>query len=312
MLGGFSMQDGGKIQYAYFLKNWVFDPENLDFLKRNARSVKVSEYNPDMKGSLFCPQCNVPVFRSPERRNYDRRGRMAHFVHSRRHPSRCELRTLQGEGKRYENEEIARKAIEDGELVIIRGFMREKPRFFGDEQSNKYQDGAIEDQNGGLASVSIGRHLGEEFNLPSVYTTVRGICTSFDKNLDKHFLLPGLETPARLRKILKDINLISDTVDRPGLYYAKITHSANAGSTERNIRLTMLEYHQRRAQKDFSLKMMDLDSREHGIDDDSAGKIVLIFGKIVKSGIGLAFDKPGWGEICVLPEKYHDLIKGLN
>jgi hypothetical protein len=304
--------DGGKIQYAYFLKDWVFDPQKTEFLKENAIPVKVSEYTSDMKCSIFCPECCVPIFRTPENKDYDRRGRQAHFAHSRNHPSVCGLRTLPGEGKRYENEEVAKQAIENGELVIVRGFLREKPNFLGSEQSNVYQAGAIENQDGGLTDVPIARHFGEKFQLPSVYTTVRGICWSFEENLDKYFFLPGQDGAKQLRKIIKDVNSVSETTAKPGLYFGKISYSQNMGSTERNVRLTSFLYNPRESQKDFSLKMIDLNSRDHGIDDDCKGRIVLIFGQIVKNGIGLCFENPKWGEISLLSEKYNDIIYSLN
>jgi len=55
---------------------------------------------------------------------------------------------------------------------------------------------------------------------------------------------------------------------------------------------------------DFYLKISDEKSREKGVDDNAEGKVVLIYGKIITSGIGLAIEKMGYGEWGVLPPKY--------
>ena len=38
------------------------------------------------------------------------------------------------------------------------------------------------------------------------------------------------------------------------------------------------------------------------------GKIVIMFGTVTESGIGLSIEGVGWGEFAVLPDKYADLL----
>lgn len=70
----------------------------------------------------------------------------------------------------------------------------------------------------------------------------------------------------------------------------------------------MLEYRRNNECHDFCLKATDEDSQEHGIDNDSKGKIVLMYGKITVSGLGLCIEHLGWGEFAVLPQKYVHLL----
>jgi hypothetical protein len=116
-----------------------------------------------MKGHIFCPECCVGLFRSPEDKEYNSLGKKAFYSHSRSHTPECSLRVKKAEEKKFENEELAKKAIDEN-------------------------------------------------------------------------------------------------------------------------------------------------SQEHGIDDESPGKIVIIFGKITESGIGLCIERFGWGEFAVLPDKYTHLL----
>ncbi|VAW56386.1 hypothetical protein MNBD_GAMMA07-2730, partial [hydrothermal vent metagenome] len=49
-------------------------------------------------------------------------------------------------------------------------------------------------------------------------------------------------------------------------------------------------------------------SQEKGINDDSKGRIVIIYGKVTVSGIGLCIENIGWGEFALLPEKYNHFL----
>ncbi|RSC95523.1 hypothetical protein [Pandoraea apista] len=59
---------------------------------------------------------------------------------------------------------------------------------------------------------------------------------------------------------------------------------------------------------DFNIKIQAAKQEEKGINDNSAGRIVLFWGKITESGIGLAVKGLGWGEFSLLPEKYNKLL----
>lgn len=40
----------------------------------------------------------------------------------------------------------------------------------------------------------------------------------------------------------------------------------------------------------------------------SADPAQSVYGVVKKSGVGLCFNKLGWGEFAILPEKYNDLL----
>lgn len=129
-----------------------------------------------MKGHLFCPECTAPLFRSPENKDFARNGRKAFYAHSGVAKIDCSLRVKQARGKRYENEEEAKKAIEDGELVIVQSFMRDKPATPQIDGPLAYNKQPNEDLDGEPTFAAIGRHNGDEFKLHSKVTTIRGLC----------------------------------------------------------------------------------------------------------------------------------------
>ncbi|WP_298394834.1 hypothetical protein [uncultured Azonexus sp.] len=303
------MNDANRIKYALYLREWEFHGGDKAYLRRTADNVPPLDYSADMKGHLFCPECCAPLFRSPEGRDYAADGRRAFYAHTRGVDTECSLRVKQAEGKRYENEEEARQAIEDGELVLIQSFMTEKPVPPEVDGPGVYDREPNEDINGLPTLVAIGRHRGEVFNLPRRITTVRGLCRRFEENLYKYFLLPEQQVARTLEDQLIDVRDVSEACDVPRLYFGRIVHSKNMGHGPQNIRMTFLEYPGKEGQKDFCLKATDASSRDHGIDDDSVHRIVIMYGRVTESGIGLCISRLGWGEFALLPERYDYLFE---
>jgi hypothetical protein len=301
------MEDNNLIKFAYYLEDWDFETGKKKVLKKEAEELATTEYLPEMKGHIFCPECSVPLFKSPENKEFDTNGRKSFFAHGRKYSPDCNLRVKKAEGKRYVSEEQAKKAIEDEELVIVKGFMKAKPVPPKIDNPQEYQGDPVEDIDGELADVPIGRHNGESFSLPSRITTVRGLCRNFNKNMYKYFHLPGRKNAIQLKNLLVDIKTVQNIDDVPRLYFAKVKSSFNCGPTPQNIRQTMFEY-PRGEYVDFCLKAIDLSSREHGIDDNSKGKVVIMYGTVTDSGIGLSIEGIGWGEFAVLADKYIDLL----
>lgn len=302
------MDDTNRIKFALYLDGWVYNNSEKKVLRTKAVEVTPTEYTSNMKGHIFCPECCVGLFRSPENKEYDSKGRKAFYAHSRTHAPECSLRVKKAKGKRFENEELAKEAIENGELVIVKEFMKKKPVRPEIEGPIEYQGDPIEDQNGELSLVPIGRHRGDEFKLPGKITSIRGLCRNFEKNLYRYFYLPENRSAYTLKDLLTNIESVKATCDVPKLYFGKITRSWNCGKTPKNIRQTMLQYPKNSEYKDFCLKATDKDSQEHGIGDESSGKVVIVFGKVLKSGIGLCIERFGWGEFAVLPDKYVHLL----
>jgi len=302
------MEETNKIKFALYLKAWDFKNGDKNHLRKTAQKIPPTEYISEMKGHLFCPECTAPLFRSPEEKDYSSNGSKAFYAHKRGVNSDCSLRVKQAEGKRYENEEEARKAIEDGELVIVQFFMRDKPIPPQVNGPLVYDNETNEDRDGELTQVAIGRHNGEEFKLPSKVTTIRGLCKNFDENLNKYLMLPGQRAARTLQEQLVRVIDVKEICDVPRLYFGHITNSVNKGKTPQNIRQTFLSYPGSNSYKDFCLKATDEISREHGIDDKSKDRIAIAYGIVTKSGIGLCIPNLGWGEIALLPRKYESLL----
>lgn len=295
-----------RIKHALYLEGWVYETGDKSVLRREGEKVLINEYQRHMKGNIFCPECSANLFRSPEDRDYASNGRAAYFAHSRGIDTDCGLRTKRAEGKRYLTEEDAKKAIQDEELVVVKGFIKEKP-VSPNNETEKYDATQIEEQDGPLSNVPIGRHQGESFNLPSKFKTIRGICNKFDENLVRYFFMPNSKYAVQLQDILKNVENITGENESPKIYYGRIVSSHNAGKSSKNIRMTMLKF-KSKDYADFYLKASDELQREKGIDDDAVGRVALMYGVVTTSGIGLCIEDLGWGEFALLPVKYESLL----
>jgi len=306
------MSDGisiRRIHYAYFLEGWSRDNGTRRELKDTAKKVFSTEFTPDMKGSLFCPECASTLNRRPENKDRFIDGREAHFYHNGPSDIPCNLRAVASEGKKYSSYEEARKAIDDENLGIIHEFLKEKPEDRVLPPATPYQETIVEDANGPEADVPIGRHEGESYRLPSKITTVAGLCRNFDDNLYKYYLMPGAKLAYRLVDIIKDARDAGKEDESPKLYWGRITRFWHAGEHKRpdNIRFTYLKNDQNE-QADLSIKMTDMSQNERGITQDTLDRIVIIYGQAVTSGAGLSFTELGWGEFALLPQQYEYLF----
>jgi hypothetical protein len=236
------MDEPNKIKFSLYLKDWSYGDGKKNFLRENARKIAPLEFLVEMKGHIFCPECSAPLFRSPEDKDYATNGRRAFFAHARGIKTDCSLRVKQAEGKRYENEEEAKQAIEDGELVVVKSFIVDKPEPPQLDGPLIYDKEPNEDKDGPITAVPIGRHNGEEFKLPSKVTTIRGLCRSFDANLNKYFMLPGQRVAHSLREQLVPVSEVKATCEIPRLYVGRVTSSSSFGSNPWNLRLTFLQF----------------------------------------------------------------------
>ncbi|MEG3754371.1 hypothetical protein [Psychromonas arctica] len=295
-----------RIKYALNLDDWSFEDGNKATLKKNAKKILVSEYIQGMKGQIFCPECCANLYRSPKEKDVSDSGRKAYFAHSRGIKTDCGLRTKRAEGKKYSSEEEAQKAIQNEELVIVEGFIKTKP-ISPKKDAKEYDQTPVEELDGPEADVPIGRHRGDSFKLPSKFKTVRGLVTKFDDNINRYFFMPRGQYAVQLIDLMTDISTVSETDDKPRLYYGKIIKSFNAGKTPKNIRMTKLAY-KHRDHADFYFKQTDEEQQEKGISGDSKGRVVLMYGIITENGAGLCIENLGWGEFALLPQKYENLL----
>lgn len=295
-----------RIKYALHLDDWSFVNGNKSVLKKNAKKVLVSEYETAMSGQLFCPECCANLYRSPKTKDVSDNGRKAYFGHSKGTKTDCGLRTKRAEGKKYLTEEEAKKAILNEELVIVEGFLKTKP-VAPQKNAKEYDQTPVEELDGPETNIPIGRHRGESFTLPSKFKTVRGLVTKFDENINRYFFMPRGQYAVQLIDLLTNISTVSEVDEKPRLYYGKIIRSFNAGKTPKNIRMTKLSFRHKNY-KDFYFKQTDEDQQQKGINGESKGRVVLIYGVVTESGTGLCLENLGWGEFALLPQKYEKLL----
>ncbi len=263
-----------------------------------------------MQGATFCPVCRTNLSRSPKEKMQFSNGRSACFKHLPRYEHiPCDLRVPRPEGMRYETEELAAQAIAHDQLAIVSSFMAVRPEA-PEGVADPYDQSAVEDIAGPASEVPISRHGGTQFTLPSRISTVAGMCRRFDKNIYKYYVLPGARTAQLLSSLLHDVTQTDDVDGVARLYWGRIVRSRNAGINPKPTNRRMTELQAGPKVKDFTLKAPAFEQEEKGIGDDSVGRIVLFWGEITVSGIGLCIDRPGWGEYALLPEKYEHLLVG--
>lgn len=300
--------ESNRIKFAYYLPGWVYGVGDKTVLRASAKSILTSEYQNEMKGCIFCPECCVGLFRSPEEGEKDSNGRAAYFAHSRKHRPPCGLRVKKRDGQRFTDEEEAKQAVDDELLVVVKSFMKQKP-IAPQLPGQAYAGPVVEDIDGELAEVPIRRHNGEQIKLPSRITTVRGLCRSFDKNYHKYYFLPEAQYPQLLSDALVDVSKVIEINEKPRLYYGRVKRIRLMGEGNPwNIQMTRLEYENDSRYQDFTLKMSIRDSVEHGITDATVGRIVMMYGAVSKNGSGLAISDLGWGEFALLPAKYDSVL----
>lgn len=301
-----------RIAHALYLVGWRYEDGSRAILLKDAQRVPPTEYEKGMKGHLFCPGCFTNLNRVPHDKDHTTSNMEAHFKH---YPSfknvPCLLRSTKAQGKKYSSAESVSQAIDNEELVIISGFMQDKPVLPESPNPHPFNGPQIEDIDGPEAEVPLAQHNGESFKVPSKITSLRGICWNFEKNYYRYYFLPGYQHAIALTSLLTDVKNITEEDNKPKLYFAKITGSNHLGNNPRdnNIRMTYLE--KSPSVVDFCIKTPHWLQHDHGIGDNSVGRYVLIYGKVTENGIGLCFENLGWGEIALIPEKYNYLIEDV-
>lgn len=298
-----------KIRKALYLRGWDHRTGDKDHLTARAIRVTPSEYNPEMYGHIFCPDCYSPISRSPSIGDTDIKGRKAYFRHihpdspEKLCPARNRIRIT------FNSTEEALTAIDNQSLVIVDSFVQKRPECVQDEDGNGVEV-APEDQAGRVSARAVSATKGETFQLPSVITTVEGICRNFGDNLFKNYLLPGQRYPCVLASLLHDIRDVEEEDDMPKLYFGliKYTYVASKNPTESSKCAIYFEHH--KSLNDFIFRS-DIDTcngKRIWYDGNNTGRIVLAYGVVREKGLGLAFDRVRWGEFALLPERYNDLL----
>ncbi|PNI01384.1 hypothetical protein [Vibrio diazotrophicus] len=302
-----------RIVHALYLDDWQYEGGNRATLLRSSVRVKPDEYEVEMRDHIFCPECFTNLIRVPQDKDHTTSSMEAHFRHLGRYSGvKCHLRSgKKAPGKKYTSFESVTQAIDNEELVIVSGFMKDKPEQRPVGTPTPFDEAQIEDIDGPEAETPLGVHDGETFKVPSKITSLRGICRDFDKNYYRYYFLPGYQHAIALTSLLHNVADVTEEDTKPKLYFAKLRNSVHHGNPPKdsNIRMTYLD--KSPAVKDFCIKTPHWLQHEHGIGDNTEGRYVLIYGKVTENGIGLCFEDLGWGELALVPEKYNYLIEDV-
>lgn len=293
------------IKYGLFLEGWNYEEGDVIRLLREGKKVLPEEFDHNaMEGKLFCPVCHTTLTRRPLVEAYARNRKKAFFAHLPKYKDvECNQRTPSVAGHRFETEELARQAIEDGELVVIAGFLNQVQEARGLAQP--YAAGPVEDPEGPDTEVAIARHIGQEFMVPGRNRTVAGICRRLDENLRKYYLLPGSNVPRLLSDALISATTITGEDEEPKLYFGKIKRVFP------HVHQTDIEVKNNPKIVDFHVIGRLREVAEKGFHGKSAGQYVLFWGPIVGYGTGYARKFPSWGEYALVPPAYTHLLDEL-
>lgn len=292
-----------KIKYALYLHEWAFEGGTWTVLESKGKNVLPGEYEQTMKGHIFCPTCKTNLNRVPHDKEHFSNNRDAHFRHlSKYNGIPCVLKSKKPEGKCYDTFEEAKKAIDEGNLVIVNQFLSDKPEL-PPRPTGEYDETAVENLEGPISEIPISRHMGASYLLPSKVMTMRGICREFKVNLSKYYVFPGMTYALRLDSLLHDIENITVIDGSPKLYFGIVLNSSVMGKgLDNNIRMTMIRCNEK--VKDFTIKTYEGMSKERGLMDNSSERVILTYGRVTISGVGLCIENVNWGEFDLLPEKY--------
>ncbi len=295
------------IAFAFYMKKkWIYGTDSRDTLEKHGTPVTPEEFNIEMKGKIFCHVCTTPLSRSPEEAAITSNSRTAHFKHKPTFKTvPCRLKSKKKEGLSYKTEEEAVKAIEDESLVIVSSWKHHPPTQDHDlDNIGEYNKSAIEDENGPETEVTIGRHKGKEFKLPSKISSVTALCWSFDKNLHRGYHFPDAKFPRLLSQMLFDVNRITDeTSKRQRLFFGEIIGYKRL--SKRNIINIKNESY-----GEFKIYTWPKnDDRKH-IDANLIGRYIVFHSSLAWEGdrdIPRCF-VDSWGQYSLLPEKYNKYL----
>lgn len=301
-----------RIAYAYFDPNWDKRVNGIAQLVRT--EVEPLDYQLVMKGHLICPQCYEPLIRVPSdpASTVMVNEREALFRHLPDPDAPfCLLRSGATVGKRYSTEEEAKKAVEDEELIIIDGFMMERPENIlrqPSEDDEQPLETNFESKDGRLVDIPISRHSGVTFKLPSKISSVQSLCANFRNNYYREIFVVD-ETGHSLRYLfcdsLKEINDVFSEVKTPNFYFGEI----KSIDKHTNHSTVWLKLYLPKHYADFRVKIRNEVAIPRGIVSNKAeGRIIIFYAEILSVGTGYWTRELHWGEVSLLPDKYKDFL----
>lgn len=293
------------IAFALHSNSWLYGVGSKEQLEAQSTQVLPEDFTAAMKGKVYCPVCTTPLSRTPDLKNITTNAITAHYKHK---PSfshvNCRLKVQKKQGQLYKNEEQAKKAIENEELVIVSSWQLDPPVISDeDDKLKEYERTPVEDENGPETDVVIGRHNGEEFKLPSKIKNIGALCRNFDKNVHRAYILPESKNLRILRDALNPTSIVVDGFDKlPRLFFAKISNYRRL--TYRNI-----IYVETPNFEEFKLYTYPKFDERKNIDSTKIGRYILFHSDIGWEGV----DTPksfldAWGQYGLLPEKYEKYL----
>lgn len=301
-----------RIAYALQMSGWIYGEDKKEALIHRDARVTPEEFDIAMKGNIFCPICTTPLARCPEIAAITTNSRTAHFKHKPTYEKvQCILKTKKMGGFNYETEEDAAKAIEDESLVIISDWMDSPPAHdYNMDGNGEFNQTAIEDEDGPLTNVAIGRHRTKEFKLPSRISSVTTLCKDFDKNLHRGYHFPGSQYPMLLSALLFDTervttNLILDTFKKSHnpsrLFFGKIV---KYGSLT-NVNVIHLE---NKIFGYFKIYTKEKFDRRKYIGSGSVGRYILFYSELEWRAEMPQCRIYSWGRYSLIPKKHEKYL----
>lgn len=198
-----------KIPYVYFDAAWSTSGGPLSLPSQQAIAIRIEEYQGCHRRHIYCPKCGVPCYKSPQNSGHDRSAKLAHFAHRPGYQDiPCDLRTETGAGKRYEYEQVQRRAVESDEVVVISCWrdVADEAELTGKE--GVYRD-VVEDQSAPADGGTINRHVGERLSLPQRSGSLFSIAAHLDEYMTRNIQLPGSPRPEPLTDVLVPLHEIN-------------------------------------------------------------------------------------------------------
>lgn len=301
-----------RIVFAFYSEKWVYKKDNSKLLEEYSIEVVPEEFTKEMKKKIFCPLCATPLSRSPSITSVSKNNITAHFRHGDKakyvESKGCSWRAPSVQGFKYESEEEAKQAVENEDLTIVREWMDSPPSSDKDtDETEEFNQTAIEDEEGPETEMSIGRHKGEIYKLPSKISTVMALCKEFPKNLRRGFYFPNSQFPMMLSDQLHSVERIKNSLpSNETLFFGKIKNYDRLDY--RNM--IFLQVKSLHKFKIYTDPLFDIRKR---ISEKSIGRYIIFSAKIYWENENsiVACKVLKWGAYSLLPSKYDKYMLGM-
>lgn len=295
------------ITYAIYNPLWKYGTDHR-LLTIGSKNVVPEDYEPYMRGAIYCPKCFTPLSRNPAFKSLSKNAKTAHYRHL---PSfkdvPCPYHTTQQRGINYVNEEITNQADDDPQFKRVKEWAKLPPEQYMSDDRRALYNGINHDPHGEISEVAIPRHHGQTLKHPSKIQTVQYICANLDGLLNSAFSLPHIKATLPLKDLLYNAKLIRHNIgDAPQLFYGKIT-GFHSQIFRNRTRIQTGEH------RFLSLYTKDEYDRRKSIDSQCIGRYMMFFGSVQWEDNNKPFIMlDDWGTYAVIPQKYNTQLKKIT